>query len=185
MGTIRILGIDPGSTATGYGVVDHDGGRLVHVAHGTLRPGRRASLAARLLALQRGLEDVIRQHEPDVAAVEQVFVASSPRSALILGQARGVALAAVATRELPLHEYDARRVKQAVSAYGAASKAQVRYMIGRLLQLERTPATDAADALATAICHAHHHRLKALGASSRRWTRPARRRAGPRVRRAP
>lgn len=157
----------------------------MHVAHGTLRPGRRASAPARLLALQRGLEEVIRQHAPDVAAVEQIFVAAGPRSALVLGQARGVALAAVATGELPLHEYDTRRIKQAVSCYGAASKAQVRHMIGRLLGLDPPPAPDAADALATAICHAHHHRLRALGAAPRRRPRLTRRPGGPRVRRAP
>lgn len=180
---MRILGIDPGSATTGFGVVDHEDGCLVHVAHGTLRPARRRSLGARLLELLRDIEEVLGQHAPDVAVVEQVFVAASPRSALVLGQARGVVLAGLATGGIPVHEYDPRRIKQAVTGYGAASKDQIRRMVRRLLELDRTPASDPADALAAAICHAHHFRLRAIGVAPRR--RRQVRRAALRVRLAP
>jgi crossover junction endodeoxyribonuclease RuvC len=164
---MRILGIDPGSTATGFGVVDRAAGDLRHVAHGTLRPPRRAPLAERLAWLQRGLVHVIARHEPDLAVVERVFVAASPRSALVLGAARGVVLATLAGAGLALHEYAAREVKQAVVGTGAAEKRQVQLMVQRLLGLSRVPARDASDALAAAICHAHAGRLATLSVSSR------------------
>ncbi len=174
---MRILGIDPGSGATGFGVVDRLGDRLVHVAHGTLRPARSASLAARLHRLHRDLCAVIAQHAPDVAAVEQVFVANSPRAALVLGQARGAILAALASAELGITEYAASHVKRAVTGSGRADKRQVQLMVSRLLALDSPPAHDASDALAAAICHAHAGRLAALvgGRSARpRPTRGAR-----------
>ncbi len=180
---MRILGIDPGSAATGYGIVDHAEGRLTHVAHGTLQPPRRKSLHVRLLQLLRDIEDLVARHGPDVAVVEQVFVSASPRSALVLGQARGVVLAGLATGGMAIHEYDPRQIKQAVSGYGAASKDQIRRMVRRLLDLERAPASDPADALAAAICHANHYRLGAAGVATRRRPRPRRR--TPRVRLAP
>ena len=156
---MRILGIDPGSTVTGYGVVERVDAKLVHLTHGTLRPPKSQELAARLAAIQSGLAEVIEAHTPDLAVVEQVFVASSPRSALILGQARGVALAAVAAAGLPVEEMSAREIKQAVVGTGAAAKSQVQLMVKRLLQLERKPPQDAADALAAAICRAHRGRF--------------------------
>jgi crossover junction endodeoxyribonuclease RuvC len=174
---VRILGIDPGSATTGYGVVDHEHGRLTHVAHGTLRPPR-DPLPLRLHRLLRSVEEVVEMHRPDVAVVEQVFVSASPRSALVLGQARGVALAALASGGVALHEYDPRQIKQAVTGYGAASKDQIRHMVRRLLALAETPASDPADALAAAICHAHRARLGAVGLRPR--GRPRRR--GPSVR---
>jgi crossover junction endodeoxyribonuclease RuvC len=152
---MRILGIDPGSSVTGYGLVERVGARLVHRAHGTLRPARSQELPARLAAIQAGLAEVIEVHAPDLAVVEQVFVSSSPRSALILGQARGVALAAVAAAGVPVEEYSAREIKRAVVGNGAAEKAQVQAMVKRILQLDRKPPQDAADALAAAICRAH------------------------------
>lgn len=169
---MRILGIDPGSSATGFGVVERAGGKLRHVAHGVLRPPRSASLAEKLAWLQRGLVEVIAAHRPELAVVERVFVAASPRAALVLGQARGVALAALATAGLVVHEVAASEVKQAVVGVGSAQKRQVQYMVGRLLELARPPRADAADALAAAICHAHASRLGALRVSPRLRARP-------------
>jgi crossover junction endodeoxyribonuclease RuvC len=165
---MRILGIDPGSVATGFGVVDRTGGALVHVAHGTLRPPRGAALPARLHYLYRALAQVIEEHHPDAVAVEQVFVAVSPRAALVLGQARGAVLAAVAAGGLPVAEYTPAQIKQGVTGSGAAPKSQVQVMVRRILALERAPAADAADALAAAIRHAHEPRLALLGVTGRR-----------------
>lgn len=152
---MRILGIDPSSVATGFGVIDRVDGRLHHVAHGVLRPPRAAALPERLAFLQRGLTEVIQSHRPDLGVVERVFVARSPHAALVLGQARGIALAALALAGLPVHELAPRQIKQAVVGQGGAEKRQVQTMVRRLLGLSRTPATDAADALAAAIGQAH------------------------------
>jgi crossover junction endodeoxyribonuclease RuvC len=150
---MRILGIDPGSAVTGYGIVDARGGRLRCVAHGTLVSPRGAGLAARLAALHAALSEVIGDHAPAGVVVEQVFVAASPRSALVLGQARGVALAAAAARGLPVYEYGPRTIKLAVAGSGVAAKAEVQRMVEALLGLDARPVPDAADALAAAICH--------------------------------
>jgi crossover junction endodeoxyribonuclease RuvC len=151
--------------------VERVDGVLRHVAHGTLRPPRQGSHAARLGALLQRVEEVLEQHRPDVAAVEQVFVAASPRAALVLGQARGAVMAALGRGSLPVHEYDPRRIKQALTGHGAAPKEQIRRMVQRLLALERVRSSDAADALAAAICHAQHARLGALGVTPRRRRR--------------
>ena len=174
---MRILGIDPGSTATGFGVVERREGSVAHVAHGVIRV-RSKDLPARLGELYAAIEAVLEQHRPDAAAVEQVFVAASPRSALVLGQARGAVLAALGGAGLVVREYAASQVKQAVTGDGRASKAQVQRMVGRLLSLERAPATDAADALAVALRHLNGSRLEAAGVSSAR-RRPRPRRATP------
>ena len=160
---MRILGIDPGSAVTGYGVVEREGAQLLHVAHGTLRPPRNGSLAGRLARIQAGIAEIIEAHEPDVAVIEQVFVRpSNPRSALVLGQARGAALAALGAAGLAVDELSPQEVKSAVAGAGNASKDQVQRMVKRLLSLERVPAQDAADALAAAICRAHQGRLAGL-----------------------
>jgi crossover junction endodeoxyribonuclease RuvC len=183
---MRILGIDPGSHATGYGVVERDGNRLSHVAHGTLRP-RGATPELRLHQLHELVRDVVRHHEPDAAAVERVFVAHSPRSALVLVQARGAVLAALGGLALGVTEYAPAEIKQAVTGSGRADKRQVAVMVRRLLCLARIPESDhAADALAAAIGHAQAGALRALGVARR----PRRRRAasgllGLRVRRRP
>ena len=169
---MRILGIDPGSIATGYGVVESRGSRLVHVAHGTVRLRRGATLAVRLHQLHGAILEVVERHRPDVAAVEQVFVAASPRAALVLGQARGAVLCAVAAAGLGVSEYSAAQVKQAVTGNGRAAKRQVQNMVRRLLELDRTPAADAADALAVAIRHGHGGRLEAAGVADARRRRP-------------
>lgn len=171
---MRILGIDPGSSVTGFGVVERTAGRVLHVAHGSLRPAGPGGLPARLHRLREGVEALVAEHRPDVAAVEQVFVAASPRAALVLGQARGAALAALGAAQLPVNEYAASRIKQAVTGSGRAGKEQVQAMVRRLLALERLPGRDAADALAAAICHAHAERLGVLGVRGRTRRRPAR-----------
>lgn len=159
---LRILGIDPGSNATGFGVVERVGARLVHVEHGTLRSVRGAALADRLAALYAALAEVIARTRPDAAVVERVFVAASPGSALVLGQARGVALAALAAAGLPVHELAPSQVKQAVTGAGGADKRQVQAMVQRLLGLATPPPRDAADALAAALCQAQAGPLLAL-----------------------
>ena len=171
---MRILGIDPGSTATGFGVVERRGGDVVHVAHGVIR-ARSAELSARLNELHSAVRDVLEQHHPDAAAVEQVFVASSPRSALVLGQARGAVLAALGGAGLAVREYTPSQVKQAVTGDGGASKVQVQRMVRRLLELDRTPATDAADALAVALRYLNGNRLEAAGVATGRRRARARR----------
>jgi crossover junction endodeoxyribonuclease RuvC len=160
---MRILGIDPGSNATGYGVVDHSRGKLVHIDHGVLRPPRDIPAADRLAFIHRELLRVVEACEPDACAVERIFVAAGARSALILGQARGVALAALGTCAIPVHELSAREVKKAVVGTGSASKSQVQSMVQRLLELSKAPPSDAADALAIAICWAHAGKLAGLG----------------------
>ena len=159
---MRVLGIDPGSAVTGFGVVDRAGSIVRHRAHGTVRPERGAPLAARLGMLLEGLSEVIEAHAPEVVVIERVFVSASPRSALVLGQARGVAMASAASRGIPVVEYAASQIKQAVVGTGAATKPQVQAMVKTLLELPKAPAQDAADALAAAICHAHAGRLSRL-----------------------
>ena len=167
---MRILGIDPGSNVTGFGVVERAGSRLLHVAHGTLRL-RPGTPAGRLHELHERLGEVVALHRPDAAAIEQVFVATSPRSALLLGQARGVVLSAIGGAGLPVSEYSPSQIKQAVTGNGRAAKRQVQLMVRRLLGLDRVPASDAADALAAAIRHAHAGPLEALGVRSGRRRR--------------
>ena len=174
---MRILGIDPGSVATGWGLVEVVDGTVRHVAHGTVRPPRGGSLATRLAFLQTGLGEVIGSYEPGRAVVERVFVSRNPRSALVLGHARGAVLAALGGARIAVDELSAREIKQAVVGTGSASKSQVQEMVTKLLALRAKPASDAADALAAAISAAHRGRLPALGVVARR-RRPTRRRAG-------
>ena len=178
---MRILGIDPGSVATGFGVIDWETGKLVHVAHGTLRPTRRSPMADRLHYLCESIHAVVRDHAPDAAVVEEVFVSASPRSALVLGQARGAVLAGLGAGGASVVEYSARRIKQTVTGSGSADKRQIQNMVRRLLDLDRAPASDAADALAAAICHAHAGRLTAVGLVPRSRTRRPALRVRPRL----
>ncbi len=173
---MRILGIDPGSLVTGYGVVERCGAEVRHVAHGTLRPPRAATLGARLAAIHAGVREVIAAHQPDRVVVEQVFVATNARAALVLGQARGVALAAASAAGLTVEELSPQEVKRAVAGHGGAGKPQVQRMVQRLLTLRTAPARDAADALAAAICRAHQGAFVEL--RPRRAARP--REASPR-----
>jgi crossover junction endodeoxyribonuclease RuvC len=162
---VRILGIDPGSRITGYGVVAVCGHDLGFVACGTIRTMRENDFSRRLLIIFQELCEVIRAHGPDVAAVEDMFVDRNPRSALKLGQARGAAVVAALHNSLAVYDYPARTVKQSVAGYGQAEKIQVQQMVRTLLRLSAAPSKDAADALAVAICHAHHlsmHRAAAF-----------------------
>ncbi len=153
---IRILGIDPGLRATGWGVIDATSNRLAHVASGILSAPARAPLSERLAFLFRGLEHVIQEYRPEEAAVEETFASVNGASTLKLGQARGIALVAPALSGLPVHEYAANVVKKSLTGVGHADKAQVAAMIGRLLPSARNKVLDEADALAVAVCHAHH-----------------------------
>lgn len=150
-----ILGLDPSLTCTGWGVVAKSGNRLSHVANGQIRTDAGATLAERLVTLDRELADVILAHRPDQAAVEEVFVNQNPQSTLKLGQARGVALLAAARAGLPVAEYATRLVKKAIVGTGGADKAQVQAMLKVLLPGAKVAGADAADALAVAIAHAH------------------------------
>lgn len=151
---LRILGIDPGSRVTGFGVIDVAGQRLVCAASGCIRT-RGESLAERLAEIHQGIIEVAEHYAPAEIAIERVFVQRNADSALKLGQARGAAITAVATLGLPVHEYSPTQIKQAVVGRGNAAKPQVQHMVCALLNLHRTPQADAADALAMAICHSH------------------------------
>ena len=154
-GTNRILGIDPGSRITGYGIIDRAGPNLGFVTCGTIRTESGDDIGNRLLLIYEGLRGVIERYGPEVAAVEDVFFSQNPRSALKLGHARGVAVLAAMKSGLKVHDYSPRVVKQAVAGYGQADKHQVQHMVKALLELSSSPSSDAADALAVAICHAN------------------------------
>ena len=151
-----VLGLDPGLGTTGWGVVRSEGNRLTHVANGRVKTEPGESLARRLSHLDSMLTALIADHRPDAAAVEEVFVNTNPQSTLKLGQARGVVLLAVARAGIEPGEYAARLVKKSLVGTGAADKAQVQAMVARLLPGATIDGADAADALAVAICHAHH-----------------------------
>jgi crossover junction endodeoxyribonuclease RuvC len=155
MERVRILGVDPGLGITGYGVVEKCGSLLTYVASGRIVSDERQALAQRLATILEGLEQVIAAHAPGEVAVEKVFVNVNPQSTLLLGQARGAAICAAVLAHLPVAEYTALQVKQAVVGMGHAKKEQVQEMVKRLLKLSAAPGADAADALACAICHAH------------------------------
>lgn len=153
---IRILGIDPGLRRTGWGLIESDGNRLMHVACGSVETSERATLGARLVAIHDGLIAVIEQYAPAEAAVENTFVNGNGASTLKLGQARGIAMLVPSRMGLAVSEYAPNLVKKTVVGAGHADKAQIRMMIGILLPKADPQSEDAADALAIAICHAHH-----------------------------
>ena len=154
---MRILGIDPGSRITGYGLINTRGSQLEFGACGTIRTAGEKDFSRRLLVIFSDLSEIIRSYEPEAAAVEEVFLARDPRAALKLGHARGAAVVAALHQGLQVFNYSPRRVKQTVAGYGHADKAQIQYMVRMLLGLNAAPSSDAADALALAICHAHHN----------------------------
>ena len=171
---IRILGIDPGSQRTGVGIVDADAsGRAVHVFHAPVVLLEAESFPLRLKKLLDELGAIIEQYRPDEVAIEKVFMARNPDSALKLGQARGAAMCAAVLRDLPVHEYAAKEIKLAVVGKGGAEKVQIQHMVGVMLNLHGKIQADAADALAMAITHAHVRATAArIGVSAKQvWSR--------------
>jgi len=166
---MRILGIDPGTRITGYGIIDVEGNRLRHVDNGIIKTRSSEDLPLRLKAIYDGLIAVIKGYAPTVVAVEQVFLAKNPRAALTLGHARGTAVLSAVNLDREVHEYSALQVKSAVVGYGQASEQQVQQMVKVLLNLPEVAQEDAADALAVAICHANSRTLQqAFSHSGRR-----------------
>jgi crossover junction endodeoxyribonuclease RuvC len=150
-----IIGIDPGSRITGYGLVEKRGSGIVYIGSGAIKVGAADPMPTRLVAIKRGLDEVLREFQPAAAAIEEVFVSKNPKSALKLGQARGVAILAAAEAGLEVFEYSPREVKASVTGSGSAHKSQVGAMVVRLLRPDHEPACeDETDALAVAFCHA-------------------------------
>lgn len=162
---LRLLGLDPGLQRTGWGMIRVDGSRLSHIANGVVATDSGAAIAVRLAAIYDGVAAVIAAHRPDCAVIEETFVSRNAASTLKLGQARGAALLAPARAGLTVAEYAANAVKKAVVGVGHADKQQIQMMVQRLLPGVELAGADAADALAVAICHAHHAATRA------RWTR--------------
>lgn len=158
-----VLGIDPGTAITGYGLVREGDQGLVLVDCGVITTGSDQPLPVRLQAIYRGLASLVERYRPDVAAVEELFFSRNARTALSVGHARGVALLAMVEAGLPIYEYKPLEVKQAVAGYGGADKQQIQHMVRMLLNLEEVPQPDdAADAVAVAICHVHSARMLSL-----------------------
>lgn len=159
---MRILGIDPGLRRTGFGVIQVNGSNLTYVTSGTIVVPEKQPLAARLKNILDDIREVAQLTKPDMAVIEKVFVNTNPTTTLLLGQARGAAICALADQHLEVHEYTALQIKKAVVGNGHAQKEQVQHMVQRLLGLSGLPASDSADALACAICHAHSQALTSL-----------------------
>mgnify|MGYP000421587866 CR=1 FL=1 len=153
-----ILGIDPGSRLTGYGVIEQNGRNFTYLGSGCIKAiSAGKELGPRLQTIFAGVSELIIQFKPDMFAIEQVFMAKNPDSALKLGQARGAAIVAATNNGLTIAEYSARQIKQSVVGTGAADKSQVQHMVKSILKLPASPQEDAADALAVALCHGHSH----------------------------
>jgi crossover junction endodeoxyribonuclease RuvC len=152
---VVVLGIDPGSIVTGYGVVEATRGRLREICHGQIRPRKNAGMSAALAVIYERLRRVASEFRPDAVAVESIFYGKNPHSLIVQGHVRGVAILAGVHCGLPVFEYSPLEVKKAVVGYGQAEKGQVQQMVKAILQLPEVPAPDAADALAVAVCHAH------------------------------
>jgi crossover junction endodeoxyribonuclease RuvC len=163
-----ILGIDPGSRITGYGIIRQVGAKTEYLGSGCIRMQGDA-LAPRLKQIFDGVSEIISQFQPTEFAIEQVFMAKNPDSALKLGQARGAAIVAATNHDLPVAEYSARQIKQSVVGKGNADKTQVQHMVTYLLKLSASPQADAADALAVALCHSHTQQslIKMLGQATK------------------
>ncbi len=159
--SVRVLGIDPGSRITGFGIVDQDGQQSAYVTSGCIRV-QGDLLPERLKSIFEGISDIIMQHHPDEIAVEGVFMHRNAGSALKLGQARGAAICAAAVQSLPVSEYTPAQIKLAVVGRGRAAKEQVQHMVTVLLGLPASPQADAADALATALCHCHSRQVRSM-----------------------
>ncbi|MCB6183444.1 crossover junction endodeoxyribonuclease RuvC [Leeia sp. TBRC 13508] len=163
----RILGIDPGLRVTGFGLIDQAGQQFAYVQSGCIKSGE-GELPQRLKVIFDSIGEIINTYKPDLAVIEKVFVNVNPQSTLLLGQARGAAISAMVARDIPVAEYTALQIKQAVVGNGHAAKEQVQEMVKRLLQLPAVPQADAADALAAAICHAHGGHLGKFATSGYR-----------------
>lgn len=170
---IRVMGIDPGSVVTGYGIIESDGTRSFHVAHGHIRV-KGASFIERLGHIHAAIGELVVEWRPSEVAIEQVFLGNNVMSALKLGQARGAAITAVVSRSIPVSEYAPRAIKQVVTGSGGAGKGQVQTMVKALLRVEEALQSDAADGLAIAVCHAHSRVGRGQGAMP---ALPARRRS--------
>jgi len=158
---MRWLGIDPGLRTTGFGVIEIEGQRLRYISSGIIESGSiDLGLPKRLGTLYSGVQEVLVTYQPDAAAIEEIFLNVNPRSTLMLGQARGAVIAAMVSTGIAVTEYSARGVKQAIVGTGRASKLQMQEMVKRLLKLNKSPSSDAADALGVAICAAHHHQVQ-------------------------
>ena len=158
---MRVLGVDPGSQTTGWGVIEGDGNKYSLVDFGFIKLSSATSFATRLLKICEGLEEVISQHRPDVCSLEDAFLSQNVKVSMKLGQVRGVVLLVAERAALEIHEYPPRLIKQTVVGYGNAEKHQVQEMVRLLLSLKKAPSPhDAADALAAAICHFHHAQFK-------------------------
>jgi len=154
---MKILGIDPGLRHTGWGIVSFRQGHLSHISHGTISPKPSLDMSERLLCIQSGLSRVLHEFAPEQSAIEEIFVNKNPASTLKLGMARGVAFVAPAKHNIPVTEYSTTLIKKTLVGTGHAAKAQIALMVGTLLPGIEITSEDAADALAVAICHAHHH----------------------------
>lgn len=164
---IRILGIDPGSQITGYGIIDVQGSQNYYHTCGCIRTSTKQALPERLKTIFQSMNAIITEHQPHTMAIEQVFMHRNPDSALKLGQARGVSICAGVMANMPINEYAPRSIKQALVGNGGATKEQVQHMVCALLQLKTFPQADAADALAIALCHGHTlHTLKRLNGNA-------------------
>lgn len=173
----RIIGVDPGSRKTGFGIIELDGKQIKHVVSGRLLVGD-GDFSGRLKQIFEGLTDLIQRYQPDIMAIEQVFLHKNADSALKLGQARGAAICAAVSQQLQVHEYSATQIKKSVVGNGHAQKEQVQYMMSVMLQLKEVPLEDAADALACAITHANYSALNSLGNKLPAGMRVSRRRGG-------
>ncbi len=169
---MRILGIDPGSESTGYGIIESDGSRHTAVTFGAIRSNASRPFHERLLKIHSGLKDLLAREKVDAVAIEEVFYSANVQSALRLGHARGVALLAAAEAGVPVFEYSPLEIKSGIVGYGRAEKTQVQEMVRFLLRLECVPSPDdAADALAVAICHSHRSSTAIVPRSRRRSRR--------------
>ncbi len=166
-----VLGIDPGSRKTGYGLINTLSNRVEYVSSGVVRVQETLTLSERLKVIFDSISEIIEVHMPNEFAIEQVFMAKNANSALKLGQARGAAIVAAVNKDLPVFEYEARKVKQSVVGVGAADKLQVQHMVKTLLSLPKTPQEDAADALAVALCHANTQKHMIMMAGSKTYRR--------------
>jgi crossover junction endodeoxyribonuclease RuvC len=165
---MRVVGIDPGTATTGYGVIEETAGKLTLIAFGTVCTGAEVPMPLRLLELHDRLTELLALHAPDTAAVESLFFQKNIRTAITVGQARGVILLTLARGGVPVSEYTPQEIKQAVAGFGGAEKKQVQAMVRAILALQETPKPDdAADALAVAICHAHSYKIALLSAEAK------------------